>query len=79
MSSEIITRIARTWNGTPADMKKAPVADFESLQRRFRGRLEIIHLNDGGVRIYPDNAGDQAEFDVFMAAQTNFTPQVMRV
>tara|TARA_B100000508_G_scaffold103091_1_gene81477 strand:- start:431 stop:673 length:243 start_codon:yes stop_codon:yes gene_type:complete len=79
MSSEIVTRVARTWNGAPADMKNVPVADFESLQRRFRGRLEIIRLNDGGVRIYPDNSGDQTEFDAFMATQTNFTPQMMRV
>lgn len=79
MSSEIVTRVVRTWNGAPRLMQQTSIHDLDALQRRFRGRLEIIPQSNGGVQIFPDSAGDQTEFDAFMAKYTDFTPQTMRV
>lgn len=67
----------RIWHGDRHTAAKTSRADLEGLQKRFRGRLTIRRMNDGGLVILPDNPGDYTEFHVFMAQNTPFTSQVI--
>lgn len=62
-----------------ADEKTAsgiPNTDLDVIQRRFKHRLTITRMRNGGIAIYPEFPGSTcAAFEDFMARHTPFQKQ----
>jgi len=52
-----------------------PNNDLDTIQRKFKGSLEIVRMRDGGIAIYTEPDAASPAFVDFMESRTPFKKQ----
>lgn len=73
MSKVVRTETVRGWTLPSDQASKLLLADLVHLGVLFECELNIVHINDGGILIYPERTSDRRSFDAFMQQNGQFT------